>query len=137
MVVPLSRRGDTKFMVAGYLSGMGIPEDEQLGIIRKVFEVIEEAVPGSPITVIIVDMTVTSPASELGDHQVTIDEDTWEFMETYMTAKSMGTLPFLTKKLRQLNTKKFEDVAYYGIIADVILSTLTSSELAAGSSSDD
>lgn len=110
--------------MAGYLSvmGMGIPEDEQLGIITKVFEA---APHGSPISVIIVDVTVTSRTSELADHQVTIDEDTWEFMETYTTAQSqsMRTATFFTKKLRQLNTKILEDVAYYENEWDEILST--------------
>jgi hypothetical protein len=88
MSVPLSRvklsyrikRGYRKVM-AGYLSRMGVPEDEQLAIIAKVFEVVDEAVPRLPITVVIVDVTVSTSQDR---SQVRIRGSTWELMETYV-----------------------------------------------------
>ncbi|KAL6206140.1 hypothetical protein ACLB2K_023389 [Fragaria x ananassa] len=68
MVISLSRaklsyptkRGYAKLM-ARHLSKMGVPEAEHPAIIGKVFKVIQVAVPRVPITVSLVDVTVTVP----------------------------------------------------------------------------
>lgn len=64
----------------------------QLAIIAKIFEVVDQAVPCLPITVVIVDVTVRAAQNvSLPGNQVMImiRGFTWELMETYRNVGPM------------------------------------------------
>ncbi|XP_062015378.1 uncharacterized protein LOC133731945 [Rosa rugosa] len=54
----LSKLGGYRKIVAGYLSSMRVPEDEQEAIIQEIFWAIYHAVPGFPIIVRILQLTL-------------------------------------------------------------------------------
>ena len=74
-----------KEVMAGNLSSMDIPEEDQIGIIDKLVKVLDdEVVPELPITVVIVDVTVrTTPGGSMCGCKVMIDETRWKSMERY------------------------------------------------------
>lgn len=113
------RRGLTQ-LLAPKLSIMGVPDDEQPAILRKTIQVAQVAVPGVPISVIIVDVTVRLAPSiamvvdyfrivtSFADvnYQLIIDGVAWEFMETYSSL--FKTIPAAKSSIEGLDKLRLD-----------------------------